>query len=215
MLPITRKPTGDASPRPGSAEEVVPAGGGEPRRGAPAVRPVAGALVAPAAVALAPASGTVGRLVFLGALVLVWAVLVRVVVRRPKPRPWTGIVVGAGLAMLGEGARVLFVSSGRIGFLHGADALRIAADVVLVLSFGAMARRPAAGNGRASILDGAIVACALLAANWPMLDYPSAMSRATAESGGWLGSTRPLFAIVLCAFGVRLIFRRDVASRLL
>ena len=118
--------------------------------------------------------------------------------------------------MLGEGAGTLFVTSGRVAFLHDADALRVAAYLVLVLSFGLIVRRSASGDDtRASVLDGAIVGCALFAACWPTLAYPSVMSRAAEVSGGWLDTARPLLAIVMCAVGVRLLFRTEVASRLL
>ena len=151
-----------------------------------------------------------------GALLVVWSFIAHAVASRRAPRRWSGIVVGTGLVVLGEGARTLFVTSGRVAFLHDADALRVAAYFVLVLSFGLIVRRSASGDDtRASVLDGAIVGCALFAACWPTLAYPSVMSRAAEVSGGWLGTARPLLAIVMCAVGVRLLFRPEVASRLL
>jgi diguanylate cyclase (GGDEF)-like protein/PAS domain S-box-containing protein len=203
----------DPSARP--SDEFVPEADRGPRPKMHRARLVAGVVLAPAAIAVAPLGDSVRRLVYLGALVLVWSFIVQAVVRPRAPRRWTGIAVGTGLAVLGEGTRTLFVTSGQVAYLHGADALRIAAYLVLVISFRAIVRDTDPDDRRASVLDGAIAGCALFAACWPMLAYPSAMSRAAEASGGLLGAARPLLAIVACAVGVRLLFRRELASKLL
>jgi diguanylate cyclase (GGDEF)-like protein/PAS domain S-box-containing protein len=179
------------------------------------VRLLTCAVLAPVALAVAPASDSARRLLYLGALGLMWTFIVRAVRDQRSLRRWTGVAVGTGLVILGEGARTYFVTSRQIAFLHGADALRIAAYLVLVVSFGAIVRHSDSENARASVLDGAIVGCALFATCWPMLAYPSVMSRAAEASGGLVGAARPLIAIVLCAVGVRLLFRHEAASRLL
>jgi diguanylate cyclase (GGDEF)-like protein/PAS domain S-box-containing protein len=213
MLSMSNRP-GEAPAR--RADEFVPEVGRATRSRVLTARLVAGGLLAPVLVAVAPVSDSVRRILYLGALLVVWSFIAHAVASGRAPRRWSGIVVGTGLVVLGEGARTLFVTSGRVAFLHDADALRVAAYLVLVLSFGLIVRRSASGDDtRASVLDGAIVGCALFAACWPTLAYPSVMSRAAEVSGGWLGTARPLLAIVMCAVGVRLLFRTEVASRLL
>ncbi len=198
------------------ADEFVPEADRGSRHLLLTVRLLARGLPAPVAIAIAPVSDSVRRILYLGALLVVWSLIVQAVASRRAPRRWSGVVVGTGLIALGEGARTLFVTSGHAAFLHDADALRVAAYLVLVLSFGLIVRRSDSGeDARASILDGAIVGCALFAACWPTLVYPSVMSSAAEVSGGWLGTARPLLAIVVCAVGVRLLFRPEVASRLL
>jgi len=213
MLSHAKQPAVGARTR--STDEFVPGAAPDLGDHLDKLRLGAGALLAPAVVTLAPVGDSARRLMYLGALILIWALVVRAVTLRPGARGWTGIAIGTGLAVLGEGARTLFVTTGTVIFLHGADALRIAAYLVIVASFGAVVRHRDADNGRASVLDAAIVGCALFATCWPMLAYPSAMSRATEASGGLLGAARPLVAIVVCAVGVRLLFRRELASRLL
>ncbi len=198
------------------ADEFVPGGSGR----AAAVRfrsarTVAFVVVAPVIVAAIPVSGSVRRLVYLGALVLVWSFIVRAMLREGAPRAWRGIVVGTGLVVVGEAARTLFVTTGHVDLLRAADGLRIAAYLLLIVTFGVIVRRQHSDNGHASALDGAIVGCALFAACWPMLAYPSAMSRSAEVSGGSLGVARSVFAIALCAMAVRLLFRPEGASRLL
>ena len=173
------------------------------------------ALSAPVLLAAAPTGDSVRRVLYLGALVLMWTFIMRAVSGQERPRRWTGVAVGTALVLLSEGVRTGFVISGQVALLHGADALRIAAYLVLVVSFGAIVRHSDSENARASVLDGAIVGCALFATCWPMLAYPSAMSRAAEATGGLIGAARPLVAIVLCAVGVRLLFRHEPASRLL
>ncbi len=204
---------GDPSARP--SDEFVPEVERSPRARIQKARLFATVMLAPAVIAVVPVSGSVRRLLYLGALALVWSFIVTAVVRRRGPRRWTGIAVGAGLAVLGEAARTLFVTSGDVAFIRGADALRIAAYLVLVLGFRAIVRDADPDDGRASVLDGAIAGCALFAACWPTFAYPAAMSRAAEASGGVLGTARPLLAIVVCAVGVRLLFRNEVAARLL
>jgi diguanylate cyclase (GGDEF)-like protein/PAS domain S-box-containing protein len=214
MLLMTNHPTGDQSARP--TDEFVPeADARRARAGLRRAYLVAAAVAAPIAIAVVPGSDSVRRLVYLGALVLVWSFIVATVVRRTSARRWTGIVVGTGFAVLGEAARTWFVVSGQVAFLHSSDALRLAAYLALILGFGAILRHTDSDDGRASVLDGAIAGCALFAACWPTLAYPSAMSRAAEISGGVLVAARPLLAIVLCAVGVRLLFRHELASRLL
>jgi len=213
MRTITRQSVGGARAR--RADDFVP-GAARPTSGrVESVRVLAVAVAAPVVLAIAPMGDSTRRFVYLGALVLAWWFIVRAVRRQHPSRRWRGVAVGTGLAVLGEGARTVFVTSGQIAFLHGADALRIAAYLVLVLAFGAIVRHSDSENARASVLDGAIVGCALFATCWPMLAYPSVMSRAAEASGGVVGAARPLFAIVLCAVGVRLLFRHEAASRLL
>ena len=86
---------------------------------------------------------------------------------------------------------------------------------MLAVSFGAIVRRRTSADGRASFLDGAIVGCALFATCWPMLAFPSTLSRTAELSGGLLGVARPFLAIVLCAMAVRLLFRPETSARLL
>ena len=203
----------DPSARP--SDEFVPEVDRGPLTGMRKSRVVAGAVLAPALIAVVPLSDSIRRLVYLGALALIWSLIVRAILRGRAPRRWTGIPIGTALLVLGEVSRVLFVVSGRIAFLRGGDALRIAAYLVLVLGFRAIVRSTDPDDRRASFLDGAIAGCALFAACWPMLAYPSAMSRATEMSGGALGVVRPLLAIAVCAVGVRLLFRNEVASKLL
>ncbi len=111
-------------------------------------------------------------------------------------------------------ARV-FAGSANVAYLRVADGFRIGAYIILAVSLGAVVRPRNTENGRASVLDGAIVGCALFATCWPMLAYPSALSRTAEVSGGPLGVTRTFFAIVLCAMAVRLLFRPEAAARLL
>src|SRR5438876_2261054 len=204
---------GDPSARP--SDEFVPEVDRSPRARMQKARPFASAVLAPALIAVAPLSDSARRLLYLGALALVWSFIVTAVVRRRAPRRWTGIAVGTGLAVLGEVARTVFVTSGHVAFMRGADAFRIAAYLVLVLGFRAIVRDADPDDERASVLDGAIAGCALFAACWPSLAYPAAISRAAEVSGGLLGTARPVLAIVACAVGVRLLFRHEVASRLL
>jgi diguanylate cyclase (GGDEF)-like protein/PAS domain S-box-containing protein len=213
MRTITRQSSGGARAR--RADDFVPGLAHVSPGQAHSARLLACAVVAPVFLAVAPVNDSIRRFLYLGALALAWSFIVRAVAGQHRPRRWTGVAVGTGLAVLGEAARTYFVTSGHIAFLHGADALRIAGYVVLVLTFGAIVRHSDSENARASVLDGAIVGCALFATVWPMLAYPSVMSRAAEASGGIVGAARPLFAIVLCAVGVRLLFRHEAASRLL
>src|SRR5437763_1000981 len=210
---MANHPAGDPSARP--SDEFVPEVDRSPRARMRKARPFASAVLAPAFIAVVPLSDSIRRLLYLGALALVWSFIVTAVVHQRPPRRWTGIAVGTGLAILGEAARTLFTTSGHVAFMHGADALRIAAYLVLVLGFRAIVRDANPDDERASVLDGAIAGCALFAACWPTLAYPAAISHAAVASGGFLGTARPLLAIVVCAVGVRLLFRREVASRLL
>ncbi len=211
MLPNASHPAGGKSARP--SDEFVPGAARETRLHLSRVRVFVGAVLAPLVVTLAPVDPAVRRVLYLAALVVVWAFLVRAIVSRR--RHWAGVAVGTGLVVLGEVARTLFVTSGQVAFLHGADGLRIAGYLVLIVSFGSIVRHSDGENGRASVLDGAIVGCALFATCWPMLAFPSALSRSAEVSGGWLGVARPMLAIVLCAVGIRLLFRHEAASRTL
>jgi diguanylate cyclase (GGDEF)-like protein/PAS domain S-box-containing protein len=212
MLPIAKPSAGRVPARP--ADDFVPG----PARGArgriQAARLIVAAVIAPIFVAAVPAGGSLRRLLYVGALVLVWACIVCGVARRRPSRPWIGIAIGAGLVVVGEIARTLFVTSADVVFLHSADALRIAAYLAFTVSFVVIVRRRKSENGRASVLDGAIVGCALIATCWPMLAFPSTLSRTAEASGGLLGVARPFLAIVLCAVGVRMLFRPELVSRL-
>ncbi|HEV7526069.1 MAG TPA: EAL domain-containing protein [Acidimicrobiia bacterium] len=207
------KQTGAVPARP--ADDLVPGAGRESRGRLRAVARVAAAAVVPVLFLVAPVDGPARRFLYVGALTLVWAFVVGAVVRRRAPRRWTGVAIGTGLAVLGEAARMLSLSSGTNAFLQASDGLRIAAYVVLVVGFGAIVRTRNSDNGRASVLDGAIVGCALFATCWPMLAYPSVMTRTVDTSGGWPGVGRSFLAIVVCAVGVRLLFRPEASARLL
>ena len=89
-----------------------------------------------------------------------------------------------------EAARTLFATSDNVTYVRVADGFRIGAYVVLAVSLAILVRRQSSDTGRASVLDGAIVGCALFATCWPMLAYPSALSRSAEVSGGPLGVTR-------------------------
>ena len=213
MLPIRNLPRQDAPGEP--ADDFVPGAAPDALVRMHAVRVLSYALLAPAALAVVPVGGSLRRMLYVGALVVVWCFILHAVVRQGSARRWTGIAVGTGIAVLSEAARTLFVTSGRIALLHVADGLRILAYVVLALAFAAIVRHRDTDNGRASVLDALIVGCALFAACWPMFAYPSSMSRVTEVSGGLLGEARLLLAIIVCAVGARLLFRRERASRLL
>jgi diguanylate cyclase (GGDEF)-like protein/PAS domain S-box-containing protein len=211
MALYTQRPS-RAAARP--TDEFVPEGAGSraPDRGTVA-RYVAGALLVPLVVLLPPFGDATRRVVYLVALAILWAFIFRAA-RERSMRRWTGIAVGTGLLVLSEVARTTFVTTNRVLFLHTSDVIRIVAYVVVILSFRAIVRHKDADRGRASVLDGAIVGCALFATSWPMLAYPN-LSRAAAASGGVVGVARPLVAIVVCAVGVRLLFRPEFAARLL
>jgi diguanylate cyclase (GGDEF)-like protein/PAS domain S-box-containing protein len=213
MVTIAKHSTGAAPPRP--ADEFVPGATRSAFDRLPRARLVAGVVLAPLVVGLAPLGATPRRFAYVAALALIWSLVARAVVRQKAGHRWTGIVIGTGLALAGEVARAAFVTSGHVVLLHGADTLRIAAYLVLAVSFVAVVRHADADNGRASVLDGAIVGCALVATCWPMLAYPSSIARSAEVSGGLLGAARPFLAIILCSVGVRLLFRHEVASRLL
>jgi diguanylate cyclase (GGDEF)-like protein/PAS domain S-box-containing protein len=213
MLPHTKSASGAGPAR--RADDLVPGGAPARRVRVRTALELAGLFVAPVAITVAPAGESVRRVMFVGALVVLWAIVARAVLRQRKPRRWTGIVVGTALAVVGAAARTAFATSGSVVALRAADGFRIAAYLVLIATFAVMLRQRNSDNARASVLDGAIVGCALFAACWPMLAYPSAMSRVTETSGGLLGAARPFLAIVVCAFGVRLLLREDLASRLL
>jgi diguanylate cyclase (GGDEF)-like protein/PAS domain S-box-containing protein len=197
------------------SDEFVPdvAGGGAPRSGTVA-RYVAGTAAVLLVVVLPPFGDSTRRIVYLVALAIPWAFIFRAA-RKQSMRRWTGIVVGTGLIVVSEVARAAFVITGRAFFLHAADVIRIVAYLVIVLSFRAIVRHKDADKGRASLLDGAIVGCALFATSWPMVAYPSTMSRAAEVSSGAIGVARPLVAILVCAVGIRLLFRPEFPARLL
>ncbi len=213
MLPTARPAAGRVPVRP--ADEFVPGSERNRRARAQIARLVVGALLAPVAVAAAPLADSTRRFAYVGVLALVWVCVVGAVVRRGRAAPWTGIAVGGGAIVAGEAARTVFVRSGGVVWLQAADGFRIAAYLVLVVSFGAIVRRRTAADGRASLLDGAIVGCALFATCWPMLAFPSTLSRTAELSGGALGVARPFLAIVLGAMAVRLLFRPGASTRLL
>jgi diguanylate cyclase (GGDEF)-like protein/PAS domain S-box-containing protein len=214
MASNASRPPGRAATRP--SDEFVPgaADSGATRR-ARALRYVALTVAVPLAVVVAPIGDPARRVVYLAVLAILWGVVVRAVVRKRSMRRWIGIAIGTGLIVLGELARVLFVTSGRVAYLHAADVIRIIAYLVIVLSFRAIVRHKDADNSRASVLDAAIVGCALFATSWPMVAYPNTMSRAVDASGGVIGVARPLVAILVCAVGVRLLFRPEFTARLL
>src|SRR5258708_23158160 len=105
MLPISNRASGATPARP--TDEFVPEAATMPRASLQRLRLLAGAVVAPVAVALLPIGDPARRLVYLGALVVVWSFIARAVVRRPSPSRWTGIAIGTGFAILGESARTL------------------------------------------------------------------------------------------------------------
>ncbi|MDQ1461526.1 MAG: hypothetical protein QOI08_3010 [Actinomycetota bacterium] len=217
MFSITKQSSGEGPAR--SSDEFVPEVDRSLRRHLPGARLVGLALLAPIAVAVAPVTGTVGRWIYVAALVGLWTLIVRGVGFRadrtaPAGRGWTAVAIGAGLVVLGEAAHTMFEASGRTAFLHQSDGLRLVAYAVLVFGFGAIVRHADAEGGRASALDCAIVGCALAAVCWPMLVYPSVLSRPDGAAG-WLGAARPLLAIVVCAAAVRLLFRNDFGTRVL
>ena len=213
MLPNTKQPTGGRPAR--SRDEFVPGAAQGARRHLPSARLAGSAVIAPLVVAIVPVSGAIGRWLYVTVLAALWVLVARSVGRSVAGRGWRAIAIGSGLVVFGEVARSVFVTSGNIAFLHGADGLRLAAYAVLVIGFGVLVRYTDVEGGRASALDGAIVACALVAVCWPMLVYPSVTSRVNHVAWGWLGAARPLLAIVVCAAAVRLLFRRDLATRLL
>jgi diguanylate cyclase (GGDEF)-like protein/PAS domain S-box-containing protein len=213
MLPNAKPATGDTSARP--TDDLVPEAVQISRVRLPGIRMFAGAALVPLVVAALPVSESTRRLVYLAALVALWAIVAHAVTQQGVSRRWTLVAAGTGLIVLGEAARVLLATAHNVAFLHAADAMRIAAYVVLVIGFCTIVRRQNPDDGRASVLDGAIVGCALFATCWPMLAYPSAMSRSASAAGGALGVARPFFAILLFAVGVRLLFRHEVPSRLL
>jgi diguanylate cyclase (GGDEF)-like protein/PAS domain S-box-containing protein len=217
MLSITKHSSGHGPAR--SRDEFVPEVDRSLRRHVPFARLAGLTLVAPIAVAITPVHGTVGRWIYVAVLVGLWTLIVRAVGSRadgspPAGQGWRAVAIGAGLVVLGEVARTIFEASNRIGFLHDSDGLRLAAYAVLVFGFGAIVRQADAEGSRASALDAAIVGCALAAVCWPMLVYPSVMSRPNGAAG-LLGAGRPLLAIVMCAAAVRLVFRNDVGTRVL
>jgi diguanylate cyclase (GGDEF)-like protein/PAS domain S-box-containing protein len=213
MFSNTKHSSGDGPAR--SRDEFVPEVARGVRGHLPAARLVGLVLIAPAAVAIVPVHATIGRWVYAATLVGLWALVIRAVGGSERGRGWTTVATGAGLVVLGEMAHTIFEATGRVAFLHQADGFRLAAYAVLVVSFGAIVRHTDHDGGRASALDGAIVGCALVAVCWPMLVYPSVMSHVDDAAGGWLGEARPLFAIVVCAAAVRLLFRNDVATKVL
>ena len=84
-------------------------------------------------------------------------------------------------------------TTGNVAFLHGGDALRIAAYVALRRRL--LCDRPppeCRTTAARRVLDGSIVGCALFATCWPMLAYPSALSRSASAAGGLLGVARPV-----------------------
>jgi diguanylate cyclase (GGDEF)-like protein/PAS domain S-box-containing protein len=196
------------------SDEFVPKGAGAGAYWRTAARYVAGAAVVPLLVALPPFGDSTRRVVYLVALGILWALIFRAARQRSMGR-WAGIAAGTGVVVLSEVARAVFVTTGRPIFLHAADVIRIVAYVIIVLSFRAIVRHKDADRGRASVLDGAIVGCALFATSWPMIAYPNSVSRVAEVSGGALGVIRPLVAILVCAVGVRLLFRPEFAARLL
>jgi diguanylate cyclase (GGDEF)-like protein/PAS domain S-box-containing protein len=197
------------------ADDLVPGPARDERGRRRVALQVAVAVIAPLVVAVAPVDTSVRRVVYIGVLALVWTGIVRAVVRRGRSGAWIGIVFGAGVIVAGEAARTAFASSANVGYLRLADGLRVGAYAVIAVSVGALVHRRNSENGRASVLDGAIVGCALFATCWPMLAYPSALSRTAEVSGGPLGVTRTFIAIVLCAMAIRLLFRPEPAARLL
>jgi diguanylate cyclase (GGDEF)-like protein/PAS domain S-box-containing protein len=213
MLPTARPAATRTTGRP--TDDLVPGPARDGRVRRQVVGLAVGAVVAPLGVAIVPFDTSLRRVVYLAVLALVWTAVVRAVVRHGRSGAWIGIVAGAGVVVAGEAARTLFATSGNVVYLRLADGSRIGAYVVLVASLGILVRRPSSDRGRASALDGAIVGCALFATCWPMLAYPSALSRSAEVSGGPLGVTRTFLAIVLCATAVRLLFRPEASSRLL
>jgi diguanylate cyclase (GGDEF)-like protein/PAS domain S-box-containing protein len=213
MLPNSMHATGDASARP--ADDLVPEAAQIARGRLQAARIFAGAAIVPVVVALPPVGESARRGMYLAALVFVWAFIVHAVARQDAPRRWTLIAVGTGFVVLGEVAHTLFAITGNVAFLHGGDGFRIVAYGTLVVGFCAIVRRLNPDKGGASVVDAAIVGCALFATCWPILAYPSAMSRSASAAGGMLGVARPFFAILMFAVGVRLLFRHELASRIL
>jgi diguanylate cyclase (GGDEF)-like protein/PAS domain S-box-containing protein len=213
MLPTARPAATRTTGRP--TDDLVPGPARDGRVRRQVVGLAVGAVVAPFGVAIVPFDTSLRRVVYLAVLALVWTAVVRAVVRHGRSGAWIGIVAGAGVVVAGEAARTLFATSGNVVYLRLADSSRIGAYVVLVVSLGILVRRPSSDRGRASALDGAIVGCALFATCWPMLAYPSALSRSAEVSGGPLGVARTFLAIVLCATAVRLLFRPEPSSRLL
>jgi diguanylate cyclase (GGDEF)-like protein/PAS domain S-box-containing protein len=213
-MPSTVKPSAGRVPgRP--ADDLVPGPAREWRARIRMARLAAAALIGPVVLSVAPVGASTRRLVYVAVLLLAWACIVRAVVHGRRSGAWVAVAIGAGGIATGEAARTLFASTDNVAFLHAADWLRIGAYGVLVVGFGAIVRLRKSENARASILDGAIVGCALFATCWPMLAYPSALSRTAEASGGLLGVGRPFLAIVLGAMTVRLVFRSDSSSRLL
>jgi diguanylate cyclase (GGDEF)-like protein/PAS domain S-box-containing protein len=197
------------------SDEFVPEGAGD---GATdlrtAARYVAVAAVVPLVVVLFPFGDAPRRIAYLVVLTILWAFIFRAA-RKRSMRRWTGIAAGTALVVASEALRNTFVITDRSVFLHAADVTRILAYLVILLSFRAIVRYKDEDKGRASMLDGAIVGCALFATSWPMFAYPSSTARTLEASAGALGVVRPLVAIVLCAVGVRMLFRPEFAARLL
>ena len=108
--------------------------------------------------------------------------------------------LGTGLVVLGEAVRTLFVTSGQVAFLHGADALRIAAYLVLVVQLrhdrpapevrGRAARRCSTARSSGARCSPRVGRCS------PTRRRCRVRPRRRA---GCVGAARPLFAIVLCA----------------
>jgi diguanylate cyclase (GGDEF)-like protein/PAS domain S-box-containing protein len=213
MLPTARPAAARQPGRP--ADDLVPGPARDERARRRLALQAVGAVIVPLVFAVVPVETSLRRIVYIGVLALVWAGIFRAVVRRGRSGAWIGIVLGAGVIVAGEAARTAFASSANVAYLRVADGFRIGAYIVLAVSLAALVRRRSSENGRASVLDGAIVGCALFATCWPMLAYPSALSRSAEVSGGPLGVTRTFFAIVLCAMAVRLLFRPEAAARLL
>ncbi len=213
MLPISKPSARRVPARP--VDDLVPGPAGVRRGRIQVAGLVAMALVAPVVVAVAPVGTTPRRALYVGALLAVCACIALGVVRRRPTASWAGIAAAAATIAGAEASRTLFVASGSVAFLRLADGLRVAAYLVLAVAIGAVVRRQRSENERASMLDGAIVGCALLATCWPMLAFQSTLSRSAEMSGGWLGVARPFAAIVLGAMAVRLLFRPEAAARLL
>ena len=94
MLPSTNRPTGAVPARP--TDEFVPEVGREPRGRMQTGRIFLAAVIAPVVIATVPVSDSIRRVLYLGALALVWALIVRAVVRQPAERRWTGVAIGTG-----------------------------------------------------------------------------------------------------------------------
>jgi len=212
MAPYAQRPS-QAAARP--SDEFVPEGAGPGAPGAGTLaRYVAGSVIVPLVVVLLPFGDAARRIAYLVALTILWAFIFRAA-RKRSMRRWTGMAAGTGVIILSEVARTAFLTTGRELFLHAADVIRIVAYVIIVVTFRAIVRHKDADKNQTSMLDGAMVGCALFATSWPMIAYPNSVSHAAVASGGILGIARPLVAILVCAVGVRLLFRPEFAARLL